>query len=68
MCMKDTRATRISGTVFNKHKYITNPGVTQEYRVMSTSGKLAAELKGRMTTHLSKMALKKLEQLGTILK
>ena len=50
--MKDTRATRISAAVFHKHKYITNPSVTPEDRVMATAGKLAAELKCRMATHL----------------
>ena len=36
ICMKDTRATRISATVFNKHKYITNPRVTPEDCVIDT--------------------------------
>ena len=67
MWMKDTRATRISATVFHKHRYITNPSVTPEDRVMATAGKLAAELKGRMFTHISETDLQQLEQLGTIL-
>ena len=57
MWMKDTILTRISTTVFHKHKYITDPSVTPEDRVIATSGKLAAELKGRMATHLSETAL-----------
>ena len=68
MWMKDTRATRISATVFHKHKYITNPSVTPEDHVIATAGKLAAELKGRMATHLGKTDLHQLERLGTILK
>ena len=68
MWTKDTKATIILATIFHKHKYITNPGVIPEDRVMATSGKLAAELKGRMANHFSEMVLKKLEQLGTILK
>ena len=58
MWTKGTIATRISATVFHKHKYITNPSVTPDDRVIGTSGKLAAELKGRMTNHLSETALK----------
>ena len=61
MWMKDTRVTRISATVFHKHKDITNPSVTPEDHVMATSSKLAADLKGRMATHLSKTALHQLE-------
>ena len=57
MWMKDTRATVILVTVFHKHKYITNSGVTPEDRVISTSGKLAAEIKGHMANHLSETVL-----------
>ena len=51
--MKDTRATITSATVLHKHKYITNPIITSEDRVMATSGKLEDELKGHMATHVS---------------
>ena len=57
MCMKYTRATRISATVFNKHKYITNPYITPKYRIISEASKLADTLKGRMPPHLSKTTL-----------
>ena len=53
MWMKDTRATRILATIFHKYKYITNPGVTPEDRIMTTEGKLAANLKGGMANRLS---------------
>ena len=53
MCIKDTRATRISDTVFHKHKYITNPDVTPKDRMIAAAGKLADKLKGRMPPHLS---------------
>ena len=66
--MKDTRTTRISASFFNNQNYITNPSVTPEDRVMATSGKLAADLKDRMATQLSKTYLQQLEKLGTILK
>ena len=68
MWMRDTRATRISATVFCKNKYITNPSVTPEDRVMATSGKLEADLKGLMATHFNEKALHQLKRLGTILK
>ena len=68
MWMKDTRATRIFATILHKHMYITKPSVTLEDRVMATIGKLAAELKGHMATHLSKTDLHQLERLGIILK
>ena len=61
MQIKDIRATIISATVFHKHKYITNPGVTPEDEVIATEGKLAAELKGRMANHLIKTELNQLE-------
>ena len=51
-CMKDTRAKRISATVFHKHKYIANPDITPKYRVIAAAGKLEDTLKGRMPPHL----------------
>ena len=39
MWMKYTRDTRISATVFHKHKYITNAGITPEDQVISAGGK-----------------------------
>ena len=68
MWMNDTTVTRISATIFHKHKYTTNPSVTPEDYVMATSGKLADKVKVRMSTHISKTSLHQLEQLGTILK
>ena len=60
MQMKDTKSTRISATVFHKHKYTTNQGVTPEDRVIATASKLAAGLKGRMENNLSETALEQL--------
>ena len=67
MWMKDTRATRILSTVFNKHKYITIPEVTPEDRVIAASAKLADNFKGCMTTHLRETILDQLELIGTSL-
>ena len=66
--MKDTRATRISATVFHKHKYITNPDITPEERVIAATGILSEELKGCIPSHISETTLRQLEQIGTILK
>ena len=68
MWMKDTRATRISATVFHKHKYITSPDITPEDRVIAAAGKLENTPKGRLTPHLSETILDQLERIGTILK
>ena len=67
MCMKDTRATRILATVFHKHKYITNPDITSEDRVIAADGKLEDTLDGRMLPHLIETILEQLERIGTIL-
>ena len=53
MWMENNRATRISATVFHKHKYITNPDITTEDRVIAVAGKLVDTLKGCMSPHLS---------------
>ena len=60
MRMKDTRATQILVTLFNKHKYITNPDITPKDWVIAASGKLVEELKGCMLTHLRETTLKQL--------
>ena len=53
MWMKDKRLIIILPTIFHKHNYITNPGVTLEDCVMTTSVNLAFDLIGRMANHLS---------------
>ena len=68
MWMKYTRATRILETVFLKNKYITNPDIMPEDRVIAAAGKLADKLKGCMSPEISETTLKKLERIGTILK
>ena len=62
--MKNTRATRILATVFHKHKYITNTDVTPEDCVIAAAGKLAYELKGCITLHLSETTLDQFSALG----
>ena len=41
MWMTKTMATRVSGKVFHKHKYITNPDVTPEDRFITAMGNLS---------------------------
>ena len=68
MWMTNSKSTRISGKVFHKHKYLTNPGVTPEDRVIAAMGKLSQELGGKKTNHLSETTLDQLTSLGEILK
>jgi hypothetical protein len=44
-----TRATRISVTVFFKHKYITNPQVTPKTLVIKAPSDLTSALKGTIS-------------------
>ena len=60
MWTKDTRATRISATVFHNHKYITNPDITPKDRVIAATGKLADAIKCRISPHLRKTILEQL--------
>ena len=66
--MTKSKATRVSGKVFHKHKYLTNPGVTPEDRVIAEMGNLSQDLGGKKTNHLSETALDQLTSLGKILK
>ena len=45
MWMINTRAVRISNTVFHRHKYISNPSVTPDDEVIAAAQNLAAALK-----------------------
>ena len=68
MWMTKSKATRVSGKVFHKHKYLTNTGVTQEDRFIAVMGKLSQELGGKKTNHISKTTLDQLRSLGKIIK
>ena len=68
MWMKDTRATLILAAVFHKHKYITNPDITPESRVIAAAGNLSDTIKGCMPPHLSETILEKLKRIRIILK
>jgi hypothetical protein len=47
-----TRATWISGVMFFKHKYITNPSVTPEDSVIAVAQALAQALNNRLLPHI----------------
>jgi hypothetical protein len=61
-----TRATRINGTVFFKHQYITNPQVTPKTLVIKAALELTSALKGTVSYN-GKMveALKKFNKFFT---
>jgi hypothetical protein len=42
--MKDTQATQVSGVVWFKHEYLTNPSVTPEDQIVAAIGRLAKTL------------------------
>ena len=63
--MTNSKDMRVSGKVFHKHKYITNPDVTPEDRVMAAMSKLSQEISGRAcNNHLSNTTLEQLTHCG----
>ena len=50
--MLNTRAARVSSTVFHKHKYISNPNVIPADAVIAAAGNLALVLKGEISSCL----------------
>ena len=68
MWMTKSKATRVLGKVFHKHKYLTNPGVTPEDRFIVAMGKLSQELGGKKTNNLSETTLDQLTSLGKFTK
>ncbi len=62
----NTRATRVSDTVFFKHQYITNPTVSTESLVVAAAQQLTSTLKGNILTgNETAEALKKVGELFT---
>ena len=47
--IKKTRAERFTDTVFLKHKYLTNPKLTPEDKVVASAQILTQEIKGKVT-------------------
>ena len=66
--MTKTKDTRLSGKVFHKHKYITNPDVTPEDRVKAAMSKMSQKISDRVcNNHLSNTTLYQPTRLGEIL-
>jgi hypothetical protein len=61
-----TRATRISGAAFFKHKYLTNPSLTPEDQVIATAARLMDALQGIRSPQLQTSTLKSLSDIQDI--
>ena len=66
--MTKSKATRVYGNIFHKHKYLIIPGVTTEKLVIAEKGKLSQDLGGNKTNHLSETTLDQFTSLGNIIK
>ena len=66
MWMINTLTTRISNTVFQKHKYISNPTVTPGDAFIAASQHLAAALKSKMPQYLQESPFSELSRLSKI--
>ncbi len=65
--MKDMHGTRISGAVWFKHKYPTNPSVTPEDQIIAAIGGLAKTLRTNIPPRLHDDTVDKLQKLQDIL-
>ncbi len=65
--MKDTHVTQVSGAVWFKHKYLTNPSVTPEVRIIAAIGELAKTLTTGVPAQLCNNRVDKLCKLQEIL-
>ncbi len=60
------RATHISGAAFFKHKYLINPAVAPEHRVIKAAGTLAQALDNQMPPHMRKSTIQALSNLQDV--
>jgi hypothetical protein len=65
--MKDTHATQVSGAVWFKHKYLTNPSVTPDDQIVAAIGRLAKTLTTGVPPQLHNNTVDKLCKLEEIL-
>jgi hypothetical protein len=65
--MKDTHTTRVSGAVWFKHKYLTNPSITPEDQIIAAIGRLAKTLTTGVPPQLHDGTVDKLCKLQEIL-
>ena len=66
--VNDTRATKVSGTILFKQKYITNPTVTPEDAVIAAATNLADALKNKIPHHLKEYSRQELFRLRKLFK
>jgi hypothetical protein len=64
--MVSTRATRISGTAFFKHKYLTDPSVTPKDQIIAAAAPLTNAIQGTITANMRTSTLKLLGNLQSI--
>ena len=64
--MSDTRATRVSATIFHKHKYISTPPVTPADAIIAAAGRLAEVIKGNFSRTLANEPLAELTRLSEL--
>ncbi len=60
------QATRVSGTAFFKHKYLTNPSVTPEDQIIVAAARLTDAIQGTITANMRTSTLKSLVDLQSI--
>jgi hypothetical protein len=60
------RATRVSGTAFFKHKYLTNPSVTPKDQIIAAAARLTDAIQGTITANMCTSTLKLLGNLQSI--
>ena len=66
--MKETRATRISGTIFFKHKYLTNPAATPADAIVAATNNLRHALTtNRAEQHRSQQSYDDLKRMAAII-
>jgi hypothetical protein len=61
-----TRATRVSGTAFFKHKYLTNPSVTPKDQIIVVAARLTNAIQRTITAIMRTSTLKSLGDLQSI--
>ena len=64
--MINTGATRVSATVFYKHKYLSNPTATPANAIISAAGNLITAIKGHLPHCLQESHFSELTRLSTI--
>ena len=64
--MINTRSTRVSATIFFKHKYLSNPTATPDDAIIAAAGNLVTAIKGHLPHRLQESHFSELTRLSTI--